>query len=70
MLTYSIVWLTLAATVIVIAMNRKTAPIEDQGDVQTGETGKGVAAFAVVYGLVLLAGFVYVSWQHGLELIK
>jgi hypothetical protein len=70
MLTYSIVWVALAAAVIMIAMNRKTATNLDQGDVQTGESGKGFAVFAVVYGLLLLAGFVYVSWQHGLELIR
>jgi len=70
MLTYSIVWVALAAAVIMIAMNRKTAANADQGEVQTGESGKGLAVFAVVYGLLLLAGFVYVSWQHGLELIK
>lgn len=70
MLTYSIVWVVLAATVIMIAMNRKTATTLDRGEVQSGETGKGLAVFAVVYGLLLLAGFVYVSWQHGLELIR
>ena len=70
MLTYSIVWVVLAATVIVLAMNRKTATNLDRGDVQTGESGKGLTVFAVVYGLLLLAGFVYVSWQHGLELIR
>jgi hypothetical protein len=69
-LTYSIVWLVLAATVIVIAMNRKTVPVQDRGDVQIGEPGKGVAVFAIAYGVALFAGFVYVSWQHGLELIK
>ena len=69
MLTYSIVWVVLAATVIVLAMNRKTAANLDQGEIQTGESGKGLAVLAVVYGLLLLAGFVYVSWQHGLELI-
>jgi hypothetical protein len=25
---------------------------------------------AVLYSLVLLAGFLYVSWQHGVELLK
>lgn len=70
MLTYSIVWLVLAATVIVVAMNRRTAPVQDRGDAQTSESGKGLAVLAFVYGAVLLAGFVYVSWQHGLELIK
>jgi hypothetical protein len=70
MLIYSIVWVMLAATVIVIAMNRRTTASVDQGDVQTGESGKGLTIFAMIYGLVLLAGFVYVSWQHGLELIR
>ncbi|HYL78132.1 MAG TPA: hypothetical protein VEU96_28210 [Bryobacteraceae bacterium] len=70
MLTYSIVWVALAAAVIVIAMNRRTATNLDRGDVPAGESGKGLAVFAIGYGLLLLAGFVYVSWQHGLELIK
>lgn len=70
MLTYSIVWVGLAAAVIMIAMNRKTATNLDQGEVQAGESGKGFAVFAVVYGLLLLAGFVYVTWQHGLELMQ
>ena len=69
MLTYSIVWLALAATVILIAMSRRTAPIEDQGEIQDSESSRGIAVLAIIYGTVLLAGFVYVTWQHGLGLL-
>ena len=70
MLTLSMVWLVLAASVTVIAIRRKASAGPIEGDVQAQESGKAPAVFAVVYGLVLLAGFVYVGWQHGLALIR
>ena len=80
MLIFSIVWVVLATTVTVIATTRRTAVRQDDGASptefpadaveETGSRGKALTGFAVVYTLALLAGFVYISWQHGQELIK
>ena len=62
MLTFSILWLALAASVCVIAILRKSPATtgEDSGR-QTGESGAALTVLAVLYGVALLAGFVYVS---------
>lgn len=70
MLILSITWVALAAAVTVIAIMKKAAVDQDNGEVQVKEPGKPVTVLAVIYGLALLGGFVYVSWHHGLELIK
>ena len=76
MLTYSIVWLVLAAAVIIIARHRSAPALQNScptpatGDTSApSERGSGFALLAIVYGLLLLAGFVYVSWRYGLELL-
>jgi len=76
MLTYSIVWLVLAAAVIIIAKNRRTLTLQNSSEapvpsepMAANEPGSGFALLAIVYGLLLLAGFVFVSWRFGLELL-
>ena len=62
MLTLSILWVVLAATVTLTATLRK-APAklsQDPGE-RTSESGRALMLLAVVYGMALLAGFVYVS---------
>jgi hypothetical protein len=41
-----------------------------KGEVLVSESGKTIIVIAIVYGLVLIAGFLYVGWQHSLELIR
>jgi hypothetical protein len=59
MLAFSIVWLTLAVTVTLLAMKTGSGATE-LASVEA-ESGHGVAVLAAVYGLALLAGFFYVS---------
>ena len=70
MLTLSIVWVALAATVIVVATIRKRSNHTQEDRSHSPESGKAIGVLAIAYGLVLLAGFVYVGWTHGLELIR
>ncbi len=62
MLTLSILWIVLAASVCMIAILRRSPgdPVQDAGP-QTRESGGALTVLAVVYGVVLLAGFLYVS---------
>ena len=62
MLTLSILWLVLAASVCVITILRKSpgTTAEDPGR-QASESGGALTVLAVLYGMALLAGFVYVS---------
>jgi heme/copper-type cytochrome/quinol oxidase subunit 2 len=69
-MTFSILWLVLAATVTVVASMRRSDTTQDEGEVQVKQSAKLLTGAAVVYGLVLLAGFLYIGWQHGLELMK
>ena len=62
MLTFSIVWVVLAVAVTVFAiMRRKPLAIHQDNAGQSPESGHGLLVLAVVYGVVLLAGFVLVS---------
>jgi hypothetical protein len=61
MLTLSILWVVLAATVTMIATVRKVPAIPWHSGVQTRESGRMLTLLAVIYGLTLLGGFVYVS---------
>jgi heme/copper-type cytochrome/quinol oxidase subunit 2 len=70
MMTFSVVWVVLAATVIVIAMLRRAGASHHQAEVQVRQSGRALTVVAVIYSLVLLAGFLYIGWQHGLELMK
>jgi heme/copper-type cytochrome/quinol oxidase subunit 2 len=69
-MTFSILWLVLAATVTVVVSMRRSDTTRDEGEVKIWRSGKLLTGVAVVYSLVLLAGFLYTGWQHGLELIK
>jgi len=62
MLTLSILWVGLAATVIMIAIVRR-APANARPDTsaQVRESGQAVTLLAVIYGVALLAGFLYIS---------
>jgi hypothetical protein len=70
--TFSIVWVVLAATVSVVAMLRKVGvnQDQDQGEVQARHSARLLTAIGIVYSLVLLAGFLYIGCRHGLELLK
>ena len=61
MLIFSIVWVILAAAVTVAATTRKTKTARENTDVPARESGKALAFIAVVYGLALLGGFVYIG---------
>lgn len=62
MLTLSILWLVLAASVIVIAiLRRASAKTMQESGLQTSESGEALSLLAVIYGVALLAGFVCVS---------
>jgi hypothetical protein len=69
-MTFSILWLVLAATVTVAASMRRSDTIQGEGEVRVRQSGNLLTGVAVVYSLVLLAGFLYIGWQHSLELIK
>jgi len=60
MLTLSILWVLLAAAVIVVALNRRpTATGSHAAHVK--DSGKALEVLAALYSLALLAGFLYVS---------
>jgi hypothetical protein len=62
MLAFSIIWLMLAATVTLLAMRIRSGATElTSVEMEAKESGHGIALLAVVYGLALLAGFLYVS---------
>jgi heme/copper-type cytochrome/quinol oxidase subunit 2 len=69
-MTFSIFWLVLAATVTVVASMRRSDTTRGEGEIQVRQSGKVLIGVGVVYSLVLLAGFLYIGWQHGLELMK
>jgi hypothetical protein len=65
MLAFSIVWLTLAVTVTLLAMKTRSAATElASADIEARKSGSGVAVLATVYGLALLAGFFYVRFPE------
>jgi hypothetical protein len=62
MLTLSILWVVLAATVTMLATMRKTpATTRQEAGTQVRESGHVLTLLAVVYGVVLLGGFVYIG---------
>jgi hypothetical protein len=62
MLTLSILWVVLAATVTMIATTKKApARMRQDADSQVRESGRALPFLAVIYGATLLAGFVYIS---------
>lgn len=61
MFTLSLLWVLLAASVTVIAMLRKAPPAGPVTDSPRLESGRGVAVLALLYGVALLAGFLYIT---------
>jgi hypothetical protein len=62
MLTLSVLWVVLAAAVTMIATFRKEPPrIEREAVSQVRESGRTLTFLALIYGIVLLAGFAYIS---------
>ena len=63
MLTFSIIWVVLAAAVSVIALLRRTAPApaREIENPPARESGQSLLVFATVYGIILLTGFVCIG---------
>jgi len=62
MLTFSILWVALAAAVTLMAMIRRSASAPaDHSETHVKDSGRSLAFIAVASTLVLLAGFVYVG---------
>ena len=62
MLTFSVLWVMLAAAVTVMAMMRRaTVQNPDQAETQSHESGNVLAIVALFSSLLLLAGFLYVG---------
>ena len=62
MLTFSILWVTFAAAVTVVALvRRSTVSRSEHADVQAKESGNVLTFIAVLSSLLLLAGFLYVG---------
>jgi hypothetical protein len=62
MLTLSILWVVLAATVTMLATMKKTpATARQEAGAQVRESGHALTFLAVIYGVVLLGGFVYIG---------
>jgi hypothetical protein len=74
-MTFSILWIVLASTVTVIALMRtryspNASALKHSGDGQSRQPGQTLTVLGVIYSLVLLAGFLYIGWQHSLEFMK
>jgi hypothetical protein len=61
MLTLSILWVVLAAAVTMLATMKKAPARMRQDDTQVRESVRALPFLAVIYGITLLAGFVYIS---------
>jgi hypothetical protein len=61
MLALSILWVVFAAAVTMIATMKKTPASPPDAGVEARESGRVLTLLAVVYGVVLLAGFVYIG---------
>lgn len=78
-MTFSILWIVLASAVIVIALMRKSGAasaavnsnvLKRVVDGNLRQPGPTLTVLGVIYSLVLLAGFLYIGWQHSLEFLK
>ena len=74
-MTFSILWVVLASTVTVIALMRASyspsaSALKRSGDGQFRQPGQTLTVLGVIYSLVLLAGFLYIGWQHSLDFMK
>jgi hypothetical protein len=70
MMTFSILWVVLASMVTVIALMRRTCGPNDSREPQSWLPTRTLTLLGVIYNLVLLAGFLYIGWQHSPELMK
>jgi len=77
MLTLSVLWVVLAATAAIAFIltrsenrqpNQEAAQAPELGTLRRGSVLSSCAL--VIYGIALLAGFLYITWQHGLQLIQ
>ena len=62
-MTFSVIWVVLAAMVTVLAILRRSSTDDEQGEVQVRQSGKALTVVAVIYSLVLIAGFLYIGWH-------
>ena len=69
-MTFSIAWVVLAATVSVLAMLRRAGTADHRSGGRARQSGNILVVLAVVYSVVLIAGFVYIGWHSGLGWIK
>ena len=69
MLTLSIIWLVLATAVTIVATARKQVMGANSSEARDPETGSALAVLAIAYGVILLAGVLYVGWHHSTGLI-
>jgi len=63
MITFSFVWILLAAMVTMVAMMRRGVPARARTEVQARQSGKALTVVAVIYSFVLVVGFLYIGWQ-------
>jgi hypothetical protein len=70
MMTFSVLWVVLASTVTVIALMRKTCAPNTSRERPSRLPARTLTLVGVTYSLVLLAGFLYIGWQHSLEFMK
>jgi len=63
MITFSVVWILLAAMVTLAAMMRRSVPAPARAEVQAHQSGKALSVVAILYSLILIAGFLYIGWQ-------
>ena len=63
MMTFSVVWILLAAMVTLVTMMRRATPAHAQAEVQVRQSGRVLSVVAIVYSLVLIVGFLYIGWQ-------
>ena len=62
MLTFSVLWVALAAAITVLAMVRRAvSPAQENTPAQSNESADFLTYLAVLSCLILLAGFLYVG---------
>jgi hypothetical protein len=61
MLTISVLWVALAATVTMAAVMRRARSAQPEAVAETSESGQALTLVALICGVVLLAGFLFIS---------
>jgi len=67
MMTFSVVWILLAAMVTLVATMRRAPPARGPAQVQARQSGKALSVVAILYSLILIAGFLYIGWQTAIH---